>query len=66
MRIVFAKSFVDGADAIARYIEAQFGVARADAFIDDLSRFCQLVATQPRLGRQNHGYDATLYGLCTT
>ena len=63
MRIVFAASFVDDADAIARYIERQFGVSRADAFIDDLNRFCELVASQPRIGRQNHGYDTTLYGV---
>ena len=63
MRIVFAASFVDDADAIARYIERQFGVSRADAFIDDLNRFCELEATQPRVGRQNHGYDTTLYGV---
>jgi len=63
MRIVFAASFVDDADTIARYIERQFGASRADAFIDDLNRFCELVASQPRVGRQNHGYDTTLYGV---
>ena len=62
MRVVFAASFVDDADAIARYIE-RHGALRADAFIDDLNRFCELVATQPRLGRQNHGYHLTLYGV---
>ncbi len=46
MRIVFAESFVDDADGIARYIERQFGASRADAFIDDLNRFCELVASR--------------------
>ncbi|MFZ1963654.1 MAG: type II toxin-antitoxin system RelE/ParE family toxin [Roseiarcus sp.] len=63
MRIVFAASFVDDADAIAGYIERQFGASRADAFIDDLNRFCELIASQPRIGRQSHGYDTTLYGV---
>ncbi len=63
MRIVYAQSFVDDADAIAGYIEGQFGASRADAFIDDLNRFCELVASQPRIGKQDHGYDTTLYGV---
>lgn len=62
-RVVYAASFVDDADRIAQYIEVQFGAARADIFIDDLNRFCELIATQPRLGKHNHGYDTTLHGV---
>ena len=62
-RIVYAASFVDDADAISTYIESRFGRERADAFIDDLDHFCALVAANPRLGRFNHGYDTTLYGV---
>lgn len=62
-RVVYAASFVDDADRIAKYIEAQFGAARADIFIDDLNRFCVLIASQPRLGKRNHGYDMTLHGV---
>jgi plasmid stabilization system protein ParE len=54
---------VDDADAIAGYIEGKFGALRADAFIDDLNRFCEFVASQPRIGRQDHGYDTRLYGV---
>jgi hypothetical protein len=43
-RVVFATSFVDDADTIASYIESIFGISRADAFVDDLDRFCALVA----------------------
>lgn len=62
-RIVYAARFLDDADRIAAYIEANFGVARADAFIADLNRFCQLVAAQPRIGRASHGYDTPLLGV---
>jgi plasmid stabilization system protein ParE len=50
MRIVYAESFVDDADVIARYIEGEFGAKRADVFINDLNRFCENVASQPRVG----------------
>lgn len=63
MRIVYAESFVDDADAIAQYIESRFGTARADAFTNDLNRFCENIASQPRAGRRNHGYDTTLLGV---
>jgi plasmid stabilization system protein ParE len=63
MRVVYAESFVDDADVIAQYIEGKFGAARADVFINDLNRFCENVASQPRVGRQNHGYDTTLFGV---
>lgn len=62
-RIVYAASFVADADAIAAYIESAFGRARADNFIEDLERFCELIATQPGLGKQDHGYETTLYGV---
>jgi plasmid stabilization system protein ParE len=62
-RVVFAASFVDDADAIASYIESNFGMSRADAFIDDLDRFCALVADNPGLGRTSHGYETTLFGV---
>ncbi|MFA6207242.1 MAG: type II toxin-antitoxin system RelE/ParE family toxin [Methylocystis sp.] len=62
-RVVYAASFVEDADKIAQYIELQFGASHADAFINDLSRFCELVATQPRVGKRNHGYDTTLHGV---
>lgn len=62
-RPVYTATFVGDADKIARYIETQFGITHADAFIDDLNRFCELVASQPGLGKQNHGYDTTLYGV---
>jgi plasmid stabilization system protein ParE len=62
-RAVYAASFLDEADQIANYIEAQFGKSHADAFIDDLNRCCELVTSQPAVGRQNHGYDTPLYGV---
>ena len=62
-RIVYAASFVEDADAIVRYIEKRFGQSRADIFIQDLDRFCRLVASQPRIGKHNHGYDTTLHGV---
>lgn len=62
-RIIYAASFADDADRIAAHMEAQFGKSRADAFIGDLNRFCELVASQPGVGRQYQGYDTTLYGV---
>lgn len=62
-RIVYAASFVDDADRIAAYIETKFGADRADLFIAELNRFCQNVATQPGLGRANHGYRTPLLGI---
>jgi plasmid stabilization system protein ParE len=62
-RVIYAASFVDDADKIASAIEARFGKSRADAFIDDLNRFCELVTSQPGVGMPNHGYDTTLYGV---
>ncbi len=62
-RIVYAASFVADADEIAAYIESRFGVARTDTFIIELNDFCELVATQPRLGKKDHGYETTLYGV---
>jgi plasmid stabilization system protein ParE len=62
-RVIYAASFVEDADTIASYIETHFGISHADAFIEELGRFCELIASQPRIGRQNHGYDTTLYGV---
>jgi len=62
-RIVYAASFVEDAARIGEYIEAQFGIARADAFTLDINRFCELVAEYPGLGRRNHGYETVLYGV---
>jgi len=62
-RVVYAASFVVDADKIAAYIESSFGTSRADAFISDVDGFCALVASQPRIGRQDHGYETTLHGV---
>jgi|WetSurMetagenome_2_1015567.scaffolds.fasta_scaffold798067_2 plasmid stabilization system protein ParE len=62
-RVVYSVSFVDDADRISEYIESRFGARRADAFIADLNRFCELVADLPGVGRRNHGYETTLYGV---
>jgi len=62
-RVVFAASFVDDADTIASYIESNFGISRADVFIEDLDRFCALIADNPGLGRTSHGYETTLFGV---
>jgi plasmid stabilization system protein ParE len=62
-RVIYAASFVDDADKIASAIEARFGKSRADAFIDDLNRFCELVTSQRGVGMPNHGYDTPLYGV---
>src|SRR5664280_623612 len=44
-------------------IESRSGARYADAFRDDLNWFCEVVASQPRIGKQDHGYDTTLYGI---
>lgn len=62
-RAIFAASFVDDADDIARYIEENFGRVRADRFIAELSRFCDLISDSPGVGRVNHGYSSTLHGV---
>ncbi len=62
-RVIYADSFVDDADRIAAEIESRFGARHADAFRDDLNWFCEVVASQPRIGKQDHDYDTTLYGI---
>ena len=62
-RVIYADSFVDDADRIAADIETRHGVHRADAFRDELDWLCAVVASNPRVGKTNHGYDTTLYGL---
>ena len=62
-RVIYADSFVDDADTIAADIESRFGARYADAFRDDLDWFCEVVASQPRIGKQDHGYGTTLYGI---
>ena len=62
-RVIYADSFVDDADRIAADIESRFGALYADAFRDDLDWFCEVVASQPRIGKQDHGYGTTLYGI---
>lgn len=62
-RVIYADSFVDDADRIAEYIESRFGIVGADAFIGDLNHFCRIVAEQPGIGKQGHGYKTTLYGV---
>jgi plasmid stabilization system protein ParE len=62
-RILYAESFVEDADAIARAMESQFGNARADTFIAELNHFCTLIASQPRIAKKSHGYDTTLHGV---
>ena len=62
-RPVYTATFVEDADKIAHYIETRFEITYADAFIASLNRFCEIVASQPGLEKQNHGYDATLYGV---
>ncbi len=54
-RPVYAATFVEDADKIAHYIETRFGITYADAFIASLNRFGEIVASQPGLGKQNHG-----------
>jgi plasmid stabilization system protein ParE len=62
-RVVYANSFVDDADRIAAGIESESGMRNADAFRDDLNRFCEVVASQPRIGKRDHGYDTALFGI---
>ncbi len=62
-RVVYTDSFVDDADRIAADIESRLGIRPADAFRDNLNWFCEVVASQPRIGKQNHGYATTLYGV---
>ena len=62
-RVDYAACFVTDADRITEYIETNFGVAHADAFIADSNHFCELVASQPRMSRKNHGYRTTLHGV---
>ncbi len=62
-RVIYADSFVDAADRIAADIESRYGSRRADAFRDDLAWFCEVVASQPRIGKRDHGYNTTLYGI---
>lgn len=62
-RVIYADSFVDDADRIAADIEARHGVRHVDAFRDELDWFCGVVAGNPRIGKNDHGYDTTLYGI---
>jgi plasmid stabilization system protein ParE len=62
-RVVYAASFVDDADGITTYIEDRFGVSHAETFIEGLNSFCERIASVPGIGKQNHGYDTTLYGV---
>ncbi len=62
-RVIYADSFVDDADRIAAGIESRHGIRPADAFRDDLAWFCGIVASQPRIGKRNHSFDTTLYGI---
>jgi plasmid stabilization system protein ParE len=62
-RVVYTDSFVDDADRIAAEIETRLGIRPAEEFRDNLNWFCEVVASQPRIGKQNHGYATTLYGI---
>ncbi len=62
-RVIYTESFVDDADRIAAEIESRHGARSADAFRDDLAWFCDVVASQPRIGKRNHGFDTTLFGI---
>jgi plasmid stabilization system protein ParE len=58
--VVYAASFVEEADEIARYVEQRFGRESASRFNEELEHFCESIADSPKLGRAEHGYATAL------
>ena len=61
-QIVIAPSFDQDAEDIGVYIERRFGESARRDFVDALRATCARIATVPRIGTFNHGYDTLSAG----
>jgi plasmid stabilization system protein ParE len=61
-RIVIAPSFDQEAENIGVYIEGRFGESARSDFVDALHATCGRIATLPRIGTFEHGYDTLSAG----
>ena len=61
-QIVIAPSFDGEAEDIGVYIEGRFGESARRDFVDALGATCSRIATVPRIGTFEHGYDTLSAG----
>ena len=61
-QIVIAPSFDQEAEDIGVYIEGRFGESARRDFVDALRATCARIATVPRIGTFEHGYDTLSAG----
>ena len=61
-RIVIAPSFDRETEDIGVYIEGRFGETARSDFVDALRATCERIATLPRIGTFEHGYDTLSAG----
>jgi plasmid stabilization system protein ParE len=61
-QIVIAPSFDREAEDIGVYIEGRFGESARRDFVDALRATCIRIATVPRIGTFEHGYDTLSAG----
>ena len=60
--IVIAPSFDQEAEDIGFYIEGRFGESARRDFVDAIGATCARIATVPRIGTFEHGYDTLSAG----
>jgi plasmid stabilization system protein ParE len=61
-RIVISPSFDQEAEDIGVYFEGRFGQSARRDFVDALRATCARIATVPRIGTFDHGYDTLSAG----